>query len=179
MIIQDANGGAVLSLFYANEEALEKTKQTGYVWRFSRSKKKVMKKGATSGNVQKVVSMSFDCDLDALLVRVIPSGPACHKDTISCFGESGEGVILSELVNVIKNRKENPKKGSYTSKLLNNNGKIKSKIKEECGELIEAEKKEDKIWEAADVLYFLLVFLEKNGVELRDVLIELAKRRKN
>ncbi|MFH1447842.1 MAG: bifunctional phosphoribosyl-AMP cyclohydrolase/phosphoribosyl-ATP diphosphatase HisIE [Candidatus Micrarchaeota archaeon] len=179
MVIQDANGGAVLSLFYANEESLGKMKETGYVWRFSRSKKKVMKKGIISGNVQRVVSTSPDCDSDAVLVRVLPMGPACHNGGISCFGESKEDVILTELISVIKERKKNPKQRSYTSKILNSREKISEKLTEECCELIEAKDKNDIIWEAADILYFLLVFLEKNEVQFREVLEELTKRRKS
>ena len=87
LIVQDARTGAVLSLFYANQKAIQKSMDTGYVWRFSRQSKKLMMKGATSGNVQKIVSIFEDCDADAVLVRVIPEGPACHLGTYSCFGE--------------------------------------------------------------------------------------------
>ena len=176
MIIQDANGGAVLTLFYANKESLQKTKETGYVWRFSRSAGKIMKKGETSGNFLKVISIKEDCDSDALLVRVVPSGPACHLGTASCFGQKNESSILSELVGVIKDRKTNPKNGSYTSELLKDCRMIQAKISEEAKEFIEAKKKSEIVWEAADLLFFTLVYLEKNSVELREVMAELARR---
>lgn len=174
MIIQDANSGLVLSLFYTNKEAIEKMKSTGYVWRYSRTKKKLMKKGEESGNTQKIVSISFDCDQDALLVRVLPNGPACHKGTISCF--DAEAGVLSELSRVIKNRKLNPK-DSYTSKIVKDRNAIIAKIREECEELIEAEGEKNITWEAADLIYFTLVYLENREVEFSEVLKELRKRR--
>ena len=179
MVIQDVNGGAVLSLFYANKEALKKIRQTGYVWRFSRSKKKLMKKGATSGNVQKVVSVEPDCEGNALLIRVFQKGPSCHKGRASCFSAFSESTALSELISVIRERKKSPKPGSYTSTLLESRRIIEGKLWEECGELIDAKKKKEVIWEAADLLYFMLVFLEKKDVEFREVLRELSRRRKS
>lgn len=185
LIIQDSDSGTVLSLFYANQEAMDKMQKTGYVWRFSRSKNRLMKKGEESGNVQKVISISEDCDSDALLVKVKPWGPACHKGTVSCFGSGVQGDfspnIISELVTVLKDRKKNPKKGSYTSSIIINKQKIIAKLREECEEFIEAgEKKEDKevIWEAADLLFFMLVYLGNRDIEFADVLNELKRRRK-
>lgn len=175
MIIQDAETGVVLSLFYANQESIAKTKDTGYVWRYSRSKQKLMKKGEESGNMQKVVSMQEDCDSDALLVKVKPQGPACHKGKYSCFKQ--EKPILNELLEVIRDRKENPKQGSYTSSIVNNKEKIIAKLREELDELIQAEKPEEIQWEAADLLYFMLVYLENKDVKFADVLKELKKRR--
>lgn len=175
MIIQDANSGAVLSLFYCNEESLKKMKETGFVWRYSRSKKKLMKKGMSSGNLMKVVSISEDCDSDALLVKVKPFGPACHAGDYSCFGE--EKNILTELIDVISERKRNPKKDSYTSQIVKNKMKIIEKLREELEELIEAKRKKDIKWEAADLLYFLLVYLENRSVGFSDVLEELRRRR--
>lgn len=174
MIVQDANNGLVLSLFYTNEEAIEKMKSTGYVWRYSRAKTKLMKKGEESGNTQKIVSMNFDCDQDALLVRVIPNGPACHKGTVSCF--EAEATILSELSKVIRDRKLNPK-DSYTSKIVKSREAIIAKLHEECEELIEAEGQRNITWEAADLIYFTLVYLENREVGFSEVLKELRKRR--
>lgn len=179
LIIQDADSGTVLSLFYANQEAIKKMEETGYVWRYSRSKQKLMKKGEESGNVQKVVSITEDCDSDALLVKVKPAGPACHTGKYSCFKE--EKPVLNELLEVLKDRKKNPKQGSYTSKLIKDQKGIIAKLREECEEFIEAgEKKEDKevVWEAADLLFFMLVYLENRNVEFADVLKELKRRRK-
>ncbi len=107
MIIQDVNSGVVLSLFYANKESIKKMQETGFVWRYSRKNKKVMMKGEESGNSQKVVSVSLDCDNDALLVKIIPNGPACHKGTVSCFESEvsttlSEFAFLVELVETIK-----------------------------------------------------------------------------
>ncbi len=185
LIIQDADSGTVLSLFYANQEAIDKMQETGHVWRYSRSKNKLMQKGEESVNVQKIIEIKEDCDSDALLVKVNPKGPACHKGTVSCF-ESGvmggsNQSILSELIAVLRDRKKNPKKGSYTSSILNNQKEIIAKLREECEEFIEAgEKKEDKevVWEAADLLFFMLVYLENRDVEFADVLKELKRRRK-
>ena len=134
MIIQDATTGVVLSLFYANRESLEKMKKAGFVYRYSRSKKKVMKKGEESGNSMTVVSIESDCDKDALLVRVQPSGPACHTGQHSCFGNDKElkkyrATILQELAAVIKERKLNPK-DSYTSKIVRKRDVIIQKLRE-------------------------------------------------
>ncbi len=178
MIIQDATTGLVLSLFYANKESIEKMKETCFVYRYSRSKQKVMKKGEESGNVQKVKEIIEDCDSDALLVRVNSNGPACHTGSRSCFGSEEEATILSELSSIIENRKLNPKKGSYTSTIVNNRDAIIEKLREECEELIVAEKKNDIKWEAADLLYFILVYLENRNVKLEAVLAELKGRRK-
>ena len=176
MIIQDAITGSVLSLFYANTEALEKIQETSYLWRYSRSKKKLMKKGESSGNFMKIVSIKEDCDSDALLLKVRPEGPACHSGEYSCFGEEKE--ILYELLDIIKNRKQNPNKNSYTSKIVTDKSEVIAKLREECEELIEAEKPTDIKWEAADLLYFMLVYLENRGVAFEDVLAELKRRRR-
>ncbi|MDO8553671.1 MAG: bifunctional phosphoribosyl-AMP cyclohydrolase/phosphoribosyl-ATP diphosphatase HisIE [Candidatus Micrarchaeota archaeon] len=175
MIVQDATSGVVLSLFYANEDAVKKTKETGYLWRYSRSRKKLMKKGEESGNFMKVVSLSEDCDSDALLVKVKPEGPACHTGSYSCFGEKKR--ILCELIEVIKDRKANPKKDSFTSSIVSDRSKIIAKLREECEELIDAEKPSDIKWEAADLLFFMLVYLENRQISFEDVLTELRKRR--
>ncbi|MBI5046281.1 bifunctional phosphoribosyl-AMP cyclohydrolase/phosphoribosyl-ATP diphosphatase HisIE [Candidatus Micrarchaeota archaeon] len=183
MIIQDSANGVVLSLFYANKEAIEKTIKTGYVWRYSRSNGKLMKKGASSGNFMKVVSLSLDCDGDALLVKVKPSGPACHSGKISCFGTGSfecfePSFTLDDLVAIISERKKNPNPNSYTSKLLDSKKLIVEKLREELDELLEAKTKKAIKWESSDLLYFLLVYLENAGVRWTDVLNELKKRRK-
>jgi phosphoribosyl-ATP pyrophosphohydrolase/phosphoribosyl-AMP cyclohydrolase len=92
VIVQDALSGAVLSLVYANMEALERTVESGLVWRYSRARKELMQKGATSGNTQEVLSLRTDCDNDAVLARVLPKGPACHSGEYSCFGSSVPGA---------------------------------------------------------------------------------------
>lgn len=176
MIVQDADSGAVLSLFYANKEAVEKTMEEGYIWRYSRKLGRLSKKGEQSGNSQRVISVGTDCDSDALLVKVRSDGPMCHTGAYSCF--SGAKPILQELTEVLADRKKNPKKGSYTSGLLHDQEGIASKLREEVEELIEAEKDEDIAWEAADLLFFMLVYLENRDIKFSKVLDELRRRRK-
>lgn len=175
MIIQDSDSGAVLSLVYANVESLRNMRRTGYVWRYSRQQGRVIRKGDTSGNRQKVVGIAWDCDKDSLLVRVRPTGPACHTGQFSCFGE--EKPTLIELMEVIKDRRVNPKKDSYTSRIVRDRSAITAKLREECEELIEAEGRGNIRWEAADLLYFLLVYLENRRMSWAEVLKELRRRR--
>ncbi len=184
MIVQDARTQQVLSLVWANDESLEKMKETGEVWRYSRSHARVMKKGGQSGNTQRVVSTAWDCDQDALLVKVIPAGPACHTGAYSCFNEpkGREWAALDDLAAVIRKRKNNPTEESYTSKLVNDANAIGEKLREEADELAQGIVKKDKgnvAWEAADVLYFTFLALENAGVDMQAALTELAKRRKN
>ncbi|VVC04044.1 Phosphoribosyl-AMP cyclohydrolase [Candidatus Bilamarchaeum dharawalense] len=174
MIIQDSESGTVLSLFYGNKESMKKMKKDGYVWRYSRSKKQIMRKGDQSGNRQKVVSISQDCDSDALLVKVEPSGPACHKKKFSCFCD--DGPILLRLTKKIAERKQKPSKKSYVSSIIASRQKIINKLNEELAELIEAEKNSEIIWEAADLLFFMLVYLENRSIKFSKVLDELERR---
>lgn len=174
MIIQDADSGLVLSLFYGNKESIEKMQKTKYVWRYSRSKKKVMRKGEISGNIQKVVAISNDCDNNALLIMVSPKGPACHTGKASCFESQS---ILQELVSTIRERATCPS-GSYTSKILKEREMIVEKLREECEELIRGKTKSNIAWEAADLIYFILVYLENRNVPFNEVLKELRSRRK-
>jgi phosphoribosyl-ATP pyrophosphohydrolase/phosphoribosyl-AMP cyclohydrolase len=216
IIIQDAYSGIVLSLMYANQDALDKMYETEFVWRFSRSKNKLMKKGEESGFVQEIISIIPDCDSDALLIKVKPNGPACHNGTVSCFwsGASQLGekttnnknsqfdsankqssqpgtnktqnpqlettrlAVLSELAATISDRKQNPKPDSYTSSIVNDKKQIMEKLNEEFEELLAAEKEDEIVWEAADLVYFLLVYLENRRVKFSKVLEELEKRRK-
>lgn len=175
LIVQDADSGSVLSLFYANQDAIDRMKKEGYVWRYSRSKKKLMKKGEESGNFLKVVSISPDCDSDALLVKVRSTGPACHTGAFSCFGDQ---LILDKLTKVISNRKKNPQPNSYVSSIINDKQEIVNKLNEELLELINAEKDDEIIWEAADLLFFMLVYLENRSIKFSKVLDELERRQK-
>ncbi len=172
MVIQDANTLKVLSMFYANKESIKKMKETGFVYRYSRSKKRIMKKGEESGNIQKVVKIIEDCDNDAILVLVNPFGPACHTGTDSCF----TGSILEKLEAIIGDRKKIPRKGSYTNKILTEDELLKGKLREELEEFINFKDKENLKWEAADLIYFMMVFLAKNGITFSDVEKELKKR---
>jgi phosphoribosyl-ATP pyrophosphohydrolase/phosphoribosyl-AMP cyclohydrolase len=195
VVIADATTGAVLTLAYANREALEKTLATRSTWLWSRSRNELWHKGATSGNTQRVVSVSVDCDSDALLYRVIPAGPACHTGAASCFittvplegaEHAPEGATfvsaVSALARTIQSRKANPVEGSYTAKLFAGGvDHIGKKIGEEATEVVIAAKNADRgelVWETADLLYHALVLLAERGVSLDEVGAELSRRAK-
>ncbi|SFF68890.1 phosphoribosyl-ATP pyrophosphatase /phosphoribosyl-AMP cyclohydrolase [Halobacillus alkaliphilus] len=189
-IVQDARSKAVLTLAYMSKESLEKTLEMGETVFFSRSRQELWHKGETSGNTQKVTSIHFDCDQDALLVQVVPNGPACHKGDYSCFSESltdTEGhvkenryQILDQLQSTLAERKSTLPEGSYTAKLFNEGvDRIAKKIGEEAGEVIIAAKNDDPeemAMESADLLFHLLVILTDRGVPLDDVLSVLEER---
>lgn len=172
-IVQDSKG-QVIALAYSNQESLRKTLETGKVWYYSRSRKKLWMKGEESGNTQEFFNVKYDCDRDALLFTVIPKGFGCHKVKYSCFGE--RGFDLQELYEIIQDRIKNPKENSYTSKLTLR--EIRRKINEESYEIIEAGNKEKITSEIADLVYFILVFMAKKGIKIKDVLNELDGRRK-
>ena len=181
-IIQDANTDQVLMLGYMNEEAVSETKSRGNVVFFSRSRQRLWEKGETSGNYLKFVSMSADCDEDALLIKAIPQGPTCHKGTTTCWGEGDKGALgfVAQLEGVIADRKLNPDENSYTTSLFEKGvPKIAQKVGEEATEVvIEAVKgdKERLISESADLLFHWLVLLRSQDLELADVVKELEKR---
>ena len=185
-IAQDAESGDVLMQAYMNEEALQKTLETGYAHYWSRSRKCLWKKGETSGHVQKVKGITFDCDKDCVLLSIEQVGAACHTGSRSCFfnvekAEEGAGVrFLSELARVIDDRKQHPEEGSYTSYLFEKGiDKIAKKMGEEAVETVIASKNENKeelVGEAADLLYHLLVLLREKEVTLFDVCSELKAR---
>ncbi|MFW6196586.1 MAG: bifunctional phosphoribosyl-AMP cyclohydrolase/phosphoribosyl-ATP diphosphatase HisIE [Thermoplasmatota archaeon] len=190
VVVQDEEG-VVLTLAYMDREALELTLVTGKAHYYSRSKGRIRMKGETSGNTQTVKDMSIDCDDDALLLTVDQKGNACHKGEYTCFyrslGEPDETDssidyslnILKELEVLIEDRLENPKKGSYTTSLFKEGEEeIKKKFGEESVEVLVAEKKEDIVYEGADLLYHFLVLLAKKNIELKDVMAELERRRK-
>ncbi len=185
-VVQELSSGDILMQAYMNEEALRLTEQTGYAHYYSRSRKCLWKKGETSGHVQKVLGMTFDCDRDCLLLQVEQEGAACHTGNRSCFFQEekkaeGAGVrFLAELARVVKDRKENPEEGSYTSYLFERGiDKIAKKMGEEAVETVIASKndnKEELVGECADLLYHLLVLLEEKGIALSDVCTELKNR---
>ncbi len=189
VIVQDMKG-EVLTLAYMNEEALRKTLETGYANYYSRSQKRIRMKGEVSGNVQKVKEIKIDCDSDALLLIVEQVGAACHTGNYSCFyrrlGKPERVLpmdysltILRELEELIKQRRENPKEGSYTSRLFKEGKeKIYKKFGEEAVEVLVAEERERIIYETADMLYHLLVLLAYNDISLGEVMNELRRRRK-
>lgn len=172
-ITQD-DTGQVLMLAYSNKESLRKTFDSGKMTYFSRSRNSLWTKGETSGHFQQFIKMRADCDQDALLSTVKQTSAACHTGSYSCFGDQRFG--LQQLYDVIEQRirENNPK--SYTATL--NDELLREKLMEEAQEVINARTKDEIVWEAADVLYFLTVLLAKNGVSLNDVFAELARRRK-
>lgn len=182
-VTQDALTGEVLTLAYMDAEALARTRETGYIHFWSRSRGKLWKKGEESGHVQRVVSLRLDCDGDALLATVQREGPACHTGADSCFHEPlhGEGdVLLAELVREIDERRRAPREGSHTTRLFASENLRLKKLPEEAGEVLMAAKDHDQAKlaeEAADLVYHLLVVLRAEGVEWRDVMGVLRARR--
>lgn len=175
VVVQDAKTKDVLMLAYADREALNRTRKTQWAWFYSRSRKALWKKGATSGNVMRVRKIQWDCDRDALLYQVEPQGPACHTGNETCFGPKAFGLetLQDGLVSKIGVR------GSYTARLLEQPWLLAEKLCEEGAELAESRTKRQVAWEAADVLYFLLVKLAERNVALDDVVAELKKRSQN
>ena len=185
-IVQHARTGEVLTLAYMNEESLARTLETGQTWFWSRSRRELWHKGATSGNTQRVVSLAGDCDQDAIVVLVEPDGPACHTGARSCFNLEGfeheQRELLPRLYELIKSRQTERPEGSYTTYLFDKGlDKILKKVGEEAAETIIAAKNEDPnelIAEVSDLLYHLLVLLVARGVTLDEVQRELAQRGK-
>jgi phosphoribosyl-ATP pyrophosphohydrolase/phosphoribosyl-AMP cyclohydrolase len=194
-IVQDALTHDVLTLAYMNEESLRRTIESGETWFWSRSREQLWHKGETSGNTQRVVSVTVDCDGDALRIRVLPNGPACHKGEQSCFHDvihenpnaieqrrdGSIGDVLNELYSVIESRQRELPEGSYTTYLFEQGlDKILKKLGEESSETIIAAKNEDRdalVRESCDLLYHLLVLLAAREVSLAQVGDELSRRR--
>jgi len=179
-IVRDARTGAVLTLAYMNEESLAKTRETGQTWFWSRSRQELWHKGATSGNTQRVVHIAEDCDGDALVVSVEPSGPACHTGATSCFRDVPP-LPLERLMSVLRSRHAERPEGSYSSRLFNQGrDKILKKIGEEATEVVIAAKgqgRERMISEIADLVFHLSVLMVDEGIEWGDVNEELERRR--
>lgn len=186
-IIQDEKTGEVLMLAYMNKESLEKTVETKETWFYSRSRQELWHKGATSGNRQLVKRISFDCDQDAVLVQVEPMGPACHTGKRTCFYETAFEEhtpirsIVHEVVEEIKDRRDNPIEGSYTTYLFNEGvDKVLKKVGEESTEVVIGAKNRDKeelTNELADLTYHTLVLMEMLDVSVEDVKGILRERR--
>lgn len=195
-IIQDAVSKSVLTLAYMNKESLQKSLQTKETWFWSRSRQELWHKGGTSGNTQRIVSMSYDCDGDALVVQVVPNGPACHTGAYSCFSNELPGTeakelqagnqadrfaILGELEQLIAARELERPEGSYTTYLFEKGvDKILKKVGEEAAEVIIAAKNrsaEELRYEASDLIFHLLVLLREQKLPLDAVLTELQGRR--
>jgi len=179
-IIQDARTGEVLTLAYMNDEALAKTRETGETWLWSRSRNELWHKGATSGNTQRVLAISEDCDADAFVISVIPNGPACHTGARSCFNRVPPRT-LDGLMAVLRDRREKRPEGSYTAKLFaGGRGRIAKKIGEEATEVVIAalsESRERMISEIADLVFHVSVLMADEGVEWREIEAELERRK--
>ena len=185
VIAQDANTGAVLTLAFANREAVERTLESGEAHYYSRSRGELWRKGATSGNTQRVVEVRVDCDGDALLYRVEPRGPACHTGEESCFFttlaggrvdpgngvEADFGAVVDRLAGTIAQRRREMPEGSYTARLLGGGTeRVAQKVGEEAVEVVVAALKDERLAEeAADLVYHLLVLLEERGVGIGEV----------
>jgi phosphoribosyl-ATP pyrophosphohydrolase/phosphoribosyl-AMP cyclohydrolase len=183
-IIQDDRTGKVLMLGYMNEESLAKTQETGKVTFFSRTRQRLWTKGEESGNFLHVVSIKEDCDHDTLLIKVNPVGPVCHTGADTCFEEKNEEDILflKYLQQFIEKRYQEMPEGSYTTSLFKSGvNRMAQKVGEEAIEsVIEACNGTDErlIYEAADMLYHLIVLLTSKGLSIENLARELQKRHK-
>ncbi|MCU0537138.1 MAG: bifunctional phosphoribosyl-AMP cyclohydrolase/phosphoribosyl-ATP diphosphatase HisIE [Hydrococcus sp. Prado102] len=188
-IAQDYLDGTVLMMAWMNRESLQKTLDTGEVWYWSRSRQELWHKGATSGHIQKIRDLRYDCDSDALLLTIEQIGDiACHTGERSCFHQvegkkaAPKADTLSAVFEVICDRRDNPTESSYTCQLFaGGDNKILKKIGEESAEVVMACKDDDKdaiASEVADLFYHALVALSYHQVELRDVYRKLDERRR-
>ncbi|MBW4420297.1 MAG: bifunctional phosphoribosyl-AMP cyclohydrolase/phosphoribosyl-ATP diphosphatase HisIE [Myxacorys californica WJT36-NPBG1] len=188
-IVQDYLDGTVLMMAWMNQDSLQKTLETGETWFWSRSRQEFWHKGATSGHIQKVKAIRYDCDSDALLVTVEQSGDiACHTGERSCFHQINSGVTpppadtLSQVFSIICDRRDTPSEGSYTRKLLDGgDNKILKKIGEEAAEVVMACKDDDAdaiAGEVADLFYHTLVAIAYHRVDLGAVYRKLQERKR-
>ncbi|MBQ4135935.1 MAG: bifunctional phosphoribosyl-AMP cyclohydrolase/phosphoribosyl-ATP diphosphatase HisIE [Clostridia bacterium] len=185
-VVVDAVTKKVLTVAYMNRESLEISMKEGTTCFWSRSRKELWRKGETSGNKQHIVSITADCDKDALTVSVYKDGPACHLGTDSCFNntvfesDEREEFSLEALMKVIEGRKIEKKEGSYTTYLFEKGiDKILKKVGEECTEVIIAGKANDKaetIYEISDLVYHVMVLMIEMGISIDDIKNELASR---
>lgn len=185
-VVVDALSKKILTVAYMNRESLEISIKEGKTCFWSRSRQELWRKGETSGNFQHIVSITADCDRDALTVEVLKDGPACHLGTESCFNETvyqseeNHGFSIDGLMELLEGRKADKPEGSYTTYLFEKGlDKILKKVGEESTEVIIAAKAEDKketIYEIADLAYHVLVLMVEAGISLEDVRKELASR---
>lgn len=196
-IIQDVQSKAVLMMAYMNKESLLKTMESGQTWFWSRSRQELWHKGATSGHIQQVKHISHDCDQDTLLIQVVPAGPACHRDTYTCFDggsmaintssdiddEATQGLqyqVLSELIETIAKRDAERPEGAYTTYLYEQGvDKILKKVGEESAEVIIAAKNRDAQElsnESADLIYHLMVLWREQNLGFEQIISILRQR---
>jgi len=184
VVAQDRASGDVLMVAWANAEAVARTRETGFAHFWSRSRKALWMKGETSGNRLRVREVRLDCDRDTVLLLVEPEGPACHKGTRTCFGDTPAALpaVLDELGRVFAERTASPREGSYTSKLLaGGRDRILKKVGEEAVEVVLAAKGESDerlAEEAADLLFHVQLALHERGVPIARVLEVLSLRRR-
>ena len=180
-IIRHATSGAILTLAWMNEEALQRTIDSGETWLWSRSRNELWHKGATSGNTQRVVHIATDCDHDAIVLSVIPAGPACHTGADSCFaGIPPAAFDFTRLMSVLRDRQLHLPEGSYSSYLFREGrDKILKKVGEEATEVVIAAKGESRerlISEVADLVFHLAVLLTDAKIDWGEVGAELRQR---
>ena len=185
-VVVDTESKKVLTVAYMNAESLKISMEKGLTCFYSRSRQKLWLEGETSGNVQHIVSITADCDRDALVVEVRKEGPACHLGTDSCFnevifeGEEPPAFQYQDLMEMLVGRKENPKEGSYTTYLFNKGiDKMLKKVGEETTEVIISAKDGDKantIYEIGDLMYHVMVLMIEMGISLEDIKKEMASR---
>ena len=168
-VVQDAATGEVLTLAYMNAEAFERTRETGEVHFYSRSRQELWHKGATSGNTQRVRALRLDCDRDAVLALVEPAGPACHTGERTCFHHGEMAPTAAEALPHLDRTSASPREGGYTAQLLADPGLAQAKVEEEAEEVVRAAREESDervAEEAADVLYHLAILLRTRGLDL-------------
>lgn len=176
-VIAQSEHGEVLMMGYANHEAFKKTFDTKKLTFWSRTRNTLWTKGETSGHFLEVKKLRADCDRDTVLATVVPHGGVCHTGSFNCFSsEADEKSSIERLYGTIAERFANPKPGSYTATL--DSKRVREKIEEEAEELCEADGKDEVIWEAADLLYFVSVLMYKEGVNWNDIYSELDRRHK-
>jgi phosphoribosyl-ATP pyrophosphohydrolase/phosphoribosyl-AMP cyclohydrolase len=189
VVVQEVDTKEVLMLAYMNKEALSKTIEEKVAYYYSRSRNELWKKGETSGHIQYVKSLAYDCDQDTLLLKVKQVGVACHTNHMSCFFEDIipledqiKQATLEELYATIEERRNSPIEGSYTNYLFTKGlDKILKKVGEETAEVIIASKNQSKtelIYELSDLVYHSLVLMVNQGIKVSDIKEELSKRRK-
>lgn len=178
-IVQDT-AGQVLMLAYSNRESLDAALTTGKGIYYSRSRKELWEKGATSGNSQKLVSCRVDCDRDSLLFKVEQTNAACHRESYSCFGQASanENFSMHKLFDVLRDRKLNAPAGSYSASLFQNRRKLLKKLMEEAYEVASFDSQENLKWEIADLLYFASVLAVDEGLNWDEIQSELGGRMK-
>ena len=181
-IVQDARTGEVLTLAYMNDEALERTRATGEMWFWSRSRGELWHKGETSGNVQRVKELRLDCDEDAVLALVEPAGPACHTGERTCFHKGELDPVPAEALPVLERTiAERRGADTYTGRLLADRELVAAKVQEEAEEVVRAAREESDerlAEEAADVLYHLAVLMAERGLDMTDAYRVLNERRR-